>query len=112
MEKSELKDVAEFLSAFVDAAVDNGVGLVKGCWVSGKEHCLLGELIHRSSDRPVVKMHPTDEAAMLLGVTSKEVDEIVFGWDGVRSGLPFVFVRVGRSLRARYERRCSKRKEG
>lgn len=102
MDKSETKDVSQFLAAFVDVVMGNGVRLAKGCWADGSSNCLLGELIHRSY-RPAKGTYPTDEAALLLGITRKEVEDIVDGWDGVRGSASFV--RMGRSLRARYERR-------
>lgn len=99
-----MKDVRRFLAAFIDVVVDNDVKLTDGCWVNGKERCLLGELIHRSN-QPVRLV--ADEAARLLGVTYKEVDSITAGWDGNLGLAPFV--RMGRWLRARYELRCSRR---
>lgn len=106
MKKSTAKDVRRFLAAFIDVVVDNGVRLTDGCWVNGKEHCLLGELIHRSN-QPIRAVLWSDEAARLLGVTYKEVDSITAGWDGELGLAPFV--RMGRWLRARYELRCSRR---
>jgi hypothetical protein len=36
MDKSETKDVSQFLAAFVDVVVGNGVRLAKGCWADGR----------------------------------------------------------------------------
>lgn len=109
---NKLGDVERFLSAFVDYAVDQGVGLITHMMTDDRSgmHCLLGEVLHRGGGYYGDEIN--DELGRRLGIPSNMVVDIMEGWDRRESsGRTLPFERLGRRLRTRYLLRHNRARE-
>lgn len=101
MKKSKLKDVEQFLNAFVDEAVRRKVPLITHTMgdITGS-HCLMGELNVRSGSSDW--MGATETLELRLGAHLNMVVDIIRGWDRPFNGSKLPYERLGSRLRARY----------
>lgn len=103
MKRSKLKDVEQFLNAFVDEAVRCNVPLICGAMedLAGK-HCLMGEVLARYL--PTSEWADTlDTLGLLLGIHRNRVTDIIEGWDRPsHRGTKLPYERLGGRLRVRY----------
>lgn len=105
MLQSKLRDVRQFLSAFVDEAARRRVQLI-ACEMEDDvgNHCLMGELYVRSAPSHAnTWMNITETLGHRLGIHPGRVLDLIVGWDSPHNGSRLPYERLGGRLRARYK---------